>query len=167
MGNGSAHDFVYEALPAVPGLLVLHDLVLHHARARMFLDAPEARDYAADPGSEEKRRAAEVVESRYREEVAYTYPAAAHRLPLAHLNTTGALLPYAYPLFRLPVEASRVVAVHNAFMADAVREEVPEAAVVRIPMAASGPRCPRKGCGPFATGWDCARTTSWWAASAC
>ena len=32
MGNGPAHDFVYEPLARVPGLLVLHDLVLHHAR---------------------------------------------------------------------------------------------------------------------------------------
>src|SRR5262249_46614684 len=43
LGNGPAHDFVYPFLPQLPGLVVLHDLVLHHARARMFLDTPEAR----------------------------------------------------------------------------------------------------------------------------
>src|SRR4029079_4331774 len=51
MGDGPAPDFVYEPLVRVPGLLVLHDLVLHHARGRMFLDAPEARAYARDPGN--------------------------------------------------------------------------------------------------------------------
>src|SRR5262249_39076578 len=40
MGNGPAHDFLYDLIPRRPGLLVLHDLVLHHARARMFLDSP-------------------------------------------------------------------------------------------------------------------------------
>ncbi|HZM51538.1 MAG TPA: glycosyltransferase, partial [Vicinamibacteria bacterium] len=39
-----------------------------------------------------------------------------------------------YPLFRLPVEASRAVAVHNAFMAEAIASEVPGAEVVRVPM---------------------------------
>jgi glycosyltransferase involved in cell wall biosynthesis len=37
-------------------------------------------------------------------------------------------------LFRRPVEASRVVAVHNTFMAEAVRTEVPAAEVVRVAM---------------------------------
>lgn len=142
MGNGPAHDFLYEPLAAVPGLLVLHDLVLHHARARIFLDSPEARAYAADPASEAKREAARPALDRYRDELGYSYPAAAVRLPLVHLNTVGPLLPYAYPLFRLPVEASRLVAVHNEFMARAVREEVAGAEVVRIPMAATRTEVP-------------------------
>ena len=137
MGNGSAHDFLYEPLRAVPGLLVLHDLVLHHARARMFLESPEAVAYARDPGSAARRQEAEAVLAGYREEIAYAYPAGEGRLDLAHLNTTGSLLPYAYPLFRLPVESSRLVAVHNAFMAEAVSAEVPNAAVSLIPMAAT------------------------------
>jgi glycosyltransferase involved in cell wall biosynthesis len=64
------------------------------------------------------------------------YPAQAERLDQAFLGTVGDLLPYAYPLFRIPVEAARVTAVHNAYMADAVRAEVAGAEVVRIPMAA-------------------------------
>jgi glycosyltransferase involved in cell wall biosynthesis len=134
MGNGPAHDFVYEPLARVPGLLVLHDLVLHHGRGRMFLDSPEARAYARDPGRPEARAAAADVLGRYAAEVAHAYPAQAGRLVEAHLGTVGDLLPYAYPLFRLPVEASRAVAVHNDFMAEAVRAEVPTAEVVRIPM---------------------------------
>ena len=137
MGNGPGHDFLYEPLRTVPGLLVLHDLVLHHARARMFLGSPEVVAYAADAASAAKRDAARGVLARYGDEVAYCYPRAAGRLDVAQLNTTGDLLPYAYPLFRLPVEASRLVAVHNAFMAEAVREELPDAAVAHIPMAAT------------------------------
>jgi glycosyltransferase involved in cell wall biosynthesis len=84
-----------------------------------------------------KRAAAESALDRYRAEVAYAHPAAADRLPLVHLNTVGDLLPYAYPLVRLPVEAARLVAVHNAFMAREVSGECPDAEVVRIPMAAT------------------------------
>jgi glycosyltransferase involved in cell wall biosynthesis len=137
MGNGSAHDFLYEPLFRLPGLLVLHDLVLHHARARRFLASPEVRAYAADASSALRREAARPALQAYRDEVVYSYPAAGERLFEAQLQTTGSLLPYSYPLFRLPVEASRLVAVHNEFMAEAICEEVPSAAVARIPMAAT------------------------------
>lgn len=134
LGNGPAHGFLYELLPRLPGLLVLHDLVLHHARARAFLESEAALAYARDPSSSALRDEAERSLDGYRAEAAYSYPAQAGRLAEAHLGTVGQLLPYAYPLFRLPVEASRAVAVHNEFMAAAVREEVPGSAVVRIPM---------------------------------
>jgi phosphatidylinositol alpha-1,6-mannosyltransferase len=100
----------------------------------MFLDSPEARAYARDPGSVAARTAAAAVIDRYAAEVAYSYPRQANRLVESHLGTVGDLLPYAYPLFRLPVEASRAVAVHNEFMARAVTAEVPGADVVHVPM---------------------------------
>jgi glycosyltransferase involved in cell wall biosynthesis len=134
LGNGPDHDFLYDLLPRVPGLLVLHDLVLHHARARMFLDSPAARAYAKDPADAKRREAARPGLDAYRAELAYTYPDCAARLFETQLGTVGSLLPYAYPLFRLAVEASRVTAVHNAFMAEAVRAEVPGAATVRVAM---------------------------------
>ena len=135
MGNGPAHAVLYPLLARVPGLLVLHDLVLHHSRARMFLDTPEARAYAADPSSVERRAAALAPLGAYRAEAAYSYPGAASRLVETQLATVGDLLPYAYPLFRLPVEASRLTAVHNTFMAEAITAEVEGARVLRIPMA--------------------------------
>jgi glycosyltransferase involved in cell wall biosynthesis len=133
MGNAPAHAFLYDLLPRVPGLMVLHDLVLHHSRARTFLDSENARAYAAEPWSATRRQAAEADVARYRAELEYCYPKQAERLVPVHLETTGTLLPYAYPLYCLPVEASRLSAVHNGFMLDAVRNEVPGARVVRIP----------------------------------
>ena len=138
IGNGRSHDAVYDLLPRLPGLLVLHDLVLHHSRAGMFLDSAEARAYARDPSSPRLREAAQRTLGAYADELAYVYPAQAGRLDQAFLGTVGDLLPYAYPLFRIPVEAARVTAVHNEFMADAVRAEVEGAEVVRIPMAMEG-----------------------------
>ena len=139
MGNGPEHDYLYDLLPRLPGLLVLHDLVLHHARARMFLESPAARAYAQDPADRSRQQAARPGLEAYRAELAYSYPDRAERLFEAQLGTVGALLPYAYPLFRLAVEASRVTAVHNEFMAAAVRAEVPDASVVRVAMPVAAP----------------------------
>jgi len=136
LGNGPDHDFVYALLPRLPGLLVLHDLVLHHARARMFLDTPQARAYAREPWNAARRQAALADVGAYEDELTYSYPAQATRLVAAQLGTIGDLLPYAYPLFRIPVESARLVAVHNTFMAQAIATEVADAEVVRIPMAA-------------------------------
>jgi glycosyltransferase involved in cell wall biosynthesis len=139
MGNGPEHDFLYELLPRLPGLLVLHDLVLHHARARMFLDSAAVRAYAAAPADRARQAAARPALDAYRAELAYAYPRQAERLFESQLGTVGTLLPYAYPLFRLAVEASRLTAVHNEFMAEAVRAEVPGAAAVRVAMPITAP----------------------------
>ena len=40
MGNAPVHDFMYDWMERVRGIVVLHDLVLHHAFARRFLDSP-------------------------------------------------------------------------------------------------------------------------------
>jgi glycosyltransferase involved in cell wall biosynthesis len=134
MGNAPDHAFLYPLLRRVPGLLVLHDLVLHHSRARIFLESPEALAYAGDPSSVVLRDAARRVLAGYEAETAYSYPAQASRLAETHLSTVGPLLPYAYPLCRLPVEASRLTAVHNAYMAAAVRDEAPGTETIRIAM---------------------------------
>ena len=92
-----------------PGLLVLHDLVLHHSRAR---DVPRlAGGRAPTPRT---RRARRCATRRARPLDAYAAEVGvrlSRRRPsgwrAAQLGTVGDLLPYAYPLFRLPVEASR------------------------------------------------------------
>lgn len=136
LGNGRAHAFVYALLTQVPGLLVLHDLVLHHSRAAMLLDTEAARAYAADPSRAELRDGTRAGESAYAAEVAHAYPQRAARIVAAHLNTTGDLLPYAYPLFQLPVAVSRAVGVHNGAMARVIRDEMPGTAVVPLAMPA-------------------------------
>jgi glycosyltransferase involved in cell wall biosynthesis len=137
MGNGRLHDFLYDLVSRVPGLLVLHDLVLHHARAAQFLEARPVRAWRENPGSVEAREGARGVLDAWRAELEYSYPRAGARLFAAHLGTVGDLLPYAYPLFRIPVEASRFTAVHNRFMADAIRDELPKAPVAHVPMPVS------------------------------
>ena len=133
MGNGRAHDFVYDWLSRLPGLLVLHDLVLHHARAARFLDSEPVRAWRSAPSSASARERARPALDAWRDELEYSYPGRGERLFAVHLGTVGDLLPYSYPLFRIPVEASRAVAVHNRFMAEAVRAEVPGKPVFELP----------------------------------
>jgi glycosyltransferase involved in cell wall biosynthesis len=136
LGNGPAHAFVYPLLAQAPGLLVLHDLVLHHSRAAMLLDTAAVRAYAADPSSVRLRDATLGGRDAYRNEVAYAYPREASRLVAAHEGTVGRLLPYAYPLFHLPVVVSRATAVHNLAMERAIEEEVAGAQVLQLAMPA-------------------------------
>ena len=75
----------------------------------MFLAAPEALAYAAEPFSAARRDAARRVLGVYEAELTHAYPGRGARIADAHLGTVGDLLPYAYPLFRVPVEAARVV----------------------------------------------------------
>ncbi len=137
LGNGRSHDFIYDLLSRVPGLLVLHDLVLHHARAAQFLESEAVRAWRASPASLAAKQTAEPVLDAWRDELEYAYPGRGERLHAVQLGTVGDLLPYGYPLFRIPVEASRAVAVHNRFMAEAIREEVPGVAVQCAPMPMS------------------------------
>ncbi len=137
MGNGPAHAFLYEHLSRVPGLLVLHDLVLHHSRAAQFLEADAVKTWRLEPASLAAREAAEPWLARWRHELSYAYPDSGERLFEAGLGTVGQLLPYAYPLLRIPVEASRVVGVHSAFAEEAVQAEAPEALVAHLAMPAA------------------------------
>jgi len=134
LGNNPAHAFQYDLLSRVPGLLVLHDLVLFHSRAAAFLDSPAVRAWRDEPASPRRQADARPALESWHEELLYSYPRQGERLYAAHLGTVGDLLPYAYPLFRIPVEASRAVAVHDTFLVDAIRGEVPGTRVAVVPM---------------------------------
>ncbi|HSD28846.1 MAG TPA: glycosyltransferase [Vicinamibacteria bacterium] len=142
LGNAPAHAFQYGLLRGAAGLLVLHDLVLFHSRAATFLDSETVRAWRGDPSSAAARDAARPLLEAWRAELLYSYPAKGARLFEVHLGTIGALLPYEYPLFRIPVEVSRAVVVHNRYMARAVKSEVPEAEVAVVPQPAEHAEVP-------------------------
>jgi hypothetical protein len=123
-------------------LLVLHDLVLFPSRAAMFFDSEPVRVWRGDFSSAAARDAARPLLEAWRAELLYSYPARGGRLFEVHLGTVGELLPYEYPLFRIPVEVSRRVVVHNSFMARAVEREVPEADVAVVPLPAERAEVP-------------------------
>jgi glycosyltransferase involved in cell wall biosynthesis len=102
-GNSSHHDYAWPYALCYPGLTVLHDTRLHHARAALLL--------------REKRR------DDYRRELAWSEPGLnpdAAELAVAGFDSG---LYYDWPMVRGLVAASRLVAVHG----DATRRELIEA----------------------------------------
>jgi glycosyltransferase involved in cell wall biosynthesis len=112
LGNSSHHDFLWPYLFRYPGLTVLHDAHLHHARAAALLRTRRAADYRA--------------------EFASNHPST--RPDLAELAVAGfdSHLYYAWPMTRLVVEASRLAVVHAPPLAAALNEELPHARVESI-----------------------------------
>jgi len=114
LGNAPCHDYMWAYLVRHPGLVVLHDGQLHHARARSLIQQKRDDDY--------------------RSEFQFDHPEA--EVALAELGIAGLLgsLTYLFPMRRAVVEAARLVAVHNAWLADQIREEHPGAAVRVVEM---------------------------------
>lgn len=112
LGNSSHHDYLWPYLFRYPGLAVLHDAHLHHARAATLLRTKRAGDY--------------------RREFVANHPGASPDLAELAVKGFDNHLYYSFPMTRLVVQASRLTAVHAPGMADAIREEVPGARVEPI-----------------------------------
>lgn len=114
LGNNSDyHAAIYRALLEHPGVVVLHEFVLHHLVRELTLEANRPELY--------------VDELRY----AYgrTGEAAARRC----LATGVSLDLWSYPLFERVVDASLGLIVHNRFTRDRVLASRPEARIATVP----------------------------------
>lgn len=109
LGNSSHHDYQWPYLFRYPGLAVLHDAHLHHARAAALLRTNRAADYRAE----------------FRANHPDAHP------DLAELAVAGFdnHLYYFSPMRRLVVAASRLTAVHTPALARQLKDEVPGAIV--------------------------------------
>ena len=112
LGNSSAHDFAWPYLVRYPGLLVLHDVHLHHARAAALLRQKRPDDYRAEFAGCEPEGSLDLAELAIRGFDTYLY--------------------YDRPLTRLVVDASRMTAVHSPLAAAALRDAHPDAVIDRI-----------------------------------
>jgi len=92
VGNSSLHEFIWPYLFRWPGLSLLHDARLHHARGRALLSRGRA--------------------DAYRAEFAWSHPTLDP--DLAELGVTGLAGAYLYgwPMTRAVLERSRLVGVH-------------------------------------------------------
>ena len=109
LGNSSAHDFMWPYLFRFPGLAVLHDTQLQHARAAALLRA--------------KR------EAEYRAEFRANHPTASGDMAELAIRGFDSHLYYQWPMTGLVVQASRMTAVHSGLSAASLREASPAAAV--------------------------------------
>ena len=112
IGNSVLHDFIWPYLFRFPGLTILHDARLHHARGRALLSAREA--------------------AVYREEFAWAHPEVSpDAAELGVLGLGGTYL-YGWPMTRAVLVASRLVAAHSRGALAALAEAEPSARMTYV-----------------------------------
>lgn len=109
LGNAPWHDYMWAYLASYPGLVVLHDVRLHHARARHLLNAGRVDDY--------------------RREFAWNHPEASGAFAEYAVAGLGGPIYYLWRMVRTVVRTARGVAVHNARVAADLCDELPGARV--------------------------------------
>jgi glycosyltransferase involved in cell wall biosynthesis len=113
LGNNRLHREIYQRALDTPGVVVLHDAVLHH----FYLDALNADEYVAEftynYGVWSEDLARDLWQRRARSSTETEY--------------------FRYPMLRRVAERSRGVIVHNGRAAAMVREHAPNAVVYEIP----------------------------------
>ena len=113
LGNNAMHAAIYRRALERPGVVVLHDSVLHH-----FL-------------------LGQLDESGYLEEFVYNYGewnrGLAHELWRGRAASGADSRYFEYGMLRRPAERALAVVVHNPAAADAVRRHAPAARIVEIP----------------------------------
>ena len=104
LGNSSHHDYLWPYLFRFPGLTVLHDAHLHHARAAALLRTRRYSDYRAEFAANHPDASPDAAE-----------------LAVAGLDSH---LYYMWPMTRLVVHGSKLTAVHTRAMADGLRRDL-------------------------------------------
>ncbi len=101
MGNSAVHGPIYEAALAKPGVVVLHDAMLHHFALGWFLRKDYVKEFVYNYGEWSRERAEDLWSQR--------------RL------SAGDQRYFRHPLLRRLVERSRAVIVHNPAAASMAR----------------------------------------------
>ena len=103
LGNAPCHDYMWAYLARYPGLVVLHDACLHHARARRLLNQKRFGDY--------------------RDEFWYDHPDAAADFVEYAVEGLGGPIYYLWPMLRVVMRTARAIAVHNGRVAAELRDQ--------------------------------------------
>ena len=112
VGNSHLHKFIWPYLYRYPGLAVLHDGRVHHARAEALLSAGRSHDYVA--------------------EFAWSHPTAGPGGANFGLLRLDGPFYYQWPMLRGIVSTSRVVAAHSPGVVRELRAEWPDKAIEHI-----------------------------------
>ena len=114
LGNSRAHDYMWALMPRYPGLVVLHDARLHHARARQLLAAGRAGDYRA--------------------EFTFNHPGARPEAAEYAVEGLAGSIYYLWPMLRSIMATARAVAVHSRLVARDLSQEYPGVDISAIRM---------------------------------
>jgi glycosyltransferase involved in cell wall biosynthesis len=119
MGNAWCHDYIWPYAMRLPGLMVLHDAQLHHARAWSLLRRQRRLDYRA--------------------ELAFNHPDLPPEAAEIALSGFSGPLYYFWPMLRAAVTSARMVGVHNIALADHLAAEFPSGCFRPIRMGVADP----------------------------
>jgi len=111
--NRDYHASIYRALLEHPGVVALHEAVIHHLVRDLTL-------YAGDPAA-------------YVGEMRYAYGLSGEAVARRCLSTGVPLDPWTYPLFERVVDRSLAVSVHNEFTRGRLLASRPRARVAVVP----------------------------------
>ncbi len=114
MGNSPGHAHIFETLQQIPGVVVMHDLVLHHLRAWQTVDRRNAQGYVEAMRADYGEAGAELARLEAR--------------GVANLNR------FDYPLNGEVARAARALVVHSRHAADELQKVVPHTPIAVIPM---------------------------------
>ena len=120
LGNAPCHDYMWAYLARYPGLVVLHDARLHHARARRLLNQRRFDDY--------------------RHEFWYDHPDATADVVEYAVEGLGGSINYFWPMLRVVMRTARAIAVHNGRVAGELGEQYGDVPidVIRMGVASFG-----------------------------
>ena len=119
LGNATCHDYMWAYLARYPGLVVLHDGQLHHARARSLLQQKRPLDY--------------------RTEFVFDHPDAPPDVVELGVQGLLGMTTYYWPMLRVPVTTARRIAVHGDRLAARLLETCPDIDVATIRMGVTDP----------------------------
>lgn len=119
IGNSRLHEFIWPYLFRWPGLVVLHDARLHHARGRALLMR--------------ERKAA------YRDEFRWNEPDAADAATELAVAGIGGVFYYQWPMVRAIVESARLVRTHARGAAKELRRAFPSLPIEHIALGYADP----------------------------
>jgi len=122
LGNNELHAAIYRRALEYPGVVVLHDAVLHHFLLGQLDRAAYIDEFVYNYGEWNRGTAEELWQAR-------AASGADHRY-------------FRFPMLKRVVERSRAVIVHNPAAARMAREHAPGACVIEIPFLFEQPELP-------------------------
>ena len=127
MGNAACHRYMWPYVLRWPGLVVLHDAALHHARAQALLLDTRADDYRA--------------------EFRFNHPGVDPRVADFVVAGLEGSPYYLWPMLRLVMSRARALVVHGAPLAEALAEEYPDTPIATVAMGVPDPWVSRPATG--------------------
>lgn len=124
VGNSPAHDYILNMLERYPGVVVLHDYVLHHLMLWRAFRHGDGRAY---------------------HEAMLRYGEAGRRLAQRMMRGQLAEEAFQYPLCEEVIAAATAVIVHSNYVAGRVWEVRPDVPLAVVPMGVPLPPLPERG----------------------